>query len=85
MIASLMPRLRIPLWAAVAVPAAAYAIRSIIRGYWMPDLPGDAVVLGILAAVLLLGRSYRRSAHDDNENLEAEVHEKNSPEGDGGQ
>jgi len=72
-----------PLWAAVAVPAAAYAIRSIIRGYWMPDLPGDAIAFGILAAVLLLGRSYQRSAHDGNEHLEAEIHQEDRSEGDG--
>lgn len=57
-------RPRIPLWAAVAIPAAAYAVRSATRGYLTPDLPDDAIVfgalLGILAISALLGSTAQR-------------------------
>ena len=47
------PRFRIPLWVALAVPAAAYVIRSMARGFdFVPDLPIDAVVLAALLVVV---------------------------------
>lgn len=58
----MMPRLRIPLWAAVAIPAAAYAIRGLLRGSMAPDLPGDAVMLASLAIVLVLASRHGSAA-----------------------
>lgn len=47
------PSFRLPLWAAVALPAAAYALRSLIRGGdFTPDLPGDAVASVLLVLVV---------------------------------
>jgi len=48
------PDIRMPLWAAAAIPAAAYVVRSVARGLdFMPDLPMDAVVFGGLAVLVL--------------------------------
>ena len=47
-------RPRMPLWAAVAIPAAAYALRSAIRGSLRPDLPEDVVVLVALLGLIAL-------------------------------
>lgn len=68
-----MPRLRIPLWAAVAIPAAAYAIRSFVRGSAALDLPADALAFGALALVLGLATRYRASAHDSRDELTEQV------------
>ncbi len=40
------PRFRLPLWAALAIVMAAYALRSLLMrgGDFSPDLPGDAIV-----------------------------------------
>ena len=46
------PRVRIPLWSAVAIVAAAYLVRSFVRGSLRPDLPLDAVVVVALAVVV---------------------------------
>lgn len=75
-----MPRLRIPLWAAVSIPAAAYAIRSMVRGSLTPDLPEDAVVAAILVALLALAALRRRTAHERGDELSAEVHGGDDPE-----
>lgn len=70
-----MPRMRIPLWAAVAIPAAAYAIRSLARGSIAPDLPADAVVLASLAVVLVLASRYASAAHHGGGDLPGQVDE----------
>lgn len=75
-----MPRLRIPLWAAVSIPAAAYAIRSMVRGSLTPDLPGDAIVATILVALLSLAALRRRTAHEGGDELRAEMHGCDDPE-----
>lgn len=69
-----MPRLRIPLWAAVGIPAAAYAIRSLARGSAMPDLPEDVVVFGVLVMVLLIASRYGTAAQQRREKLAGHVH-----------
>jgi hypothetical protein len=47
--------MRMPLWAAVAVVAAAYVLRSALRGWdFRPDLPIDAVLAVTLVALVLL-------------------------------
>ena len=47
------PRFRLPLWAAFAIVAAAYVVRSVARGFdFHPDMPTDAVVLAALLVVV---------------------------------
>lgn len=46
-------RIKLPIWVAIAVAAAVYVGRSILRGFdFRPDLPGDAVAPVLFAAVL---------------------------------
>jgi len=80
------PSFRLPLWAAVALPAAAYVLRSLIRGGdFTPDLPGDAIAYGLLAFVVLavwLART--RSADTVDGELPGEVDEEHdTPRQDG--
>jgi len=76
----MMPRLRIPLWVAVAIPAAAYAIRSMVRGSIAPDLPGDAVMLASLAIVLALASRYGSAAQRTDRDLPEEMHSSDDSE-----
>jgi len=49
------PRFRLPIWAAVALVAAIYVARSILRGWnFAPDLPVDAIVLGLFVVLLIM-------------------------------
>jgi hypothetical protein len=50
------PRFRLPVWAAVAIVAAAYVLRSVVLrgGDFRPDLPADAVVAVVLVVALPL-------------------------------
>lgn len=77
------PSFRLPLWAAVAIAAAAYTLRSITRGGdFAPDLPGDAVVYGLLilvVAAVALARS--RAAHEGDDDLSADVHQEDGGAG----
>ena len=69
------PRVRLPLWAALALPAAAYVVRSVARGFdFAPDLPIDAIVLALLAVVVGAAAWIRRG----NDRHEAE-HESKDP------
>jgi len=70
-----------PLWAAVVIPAAAYAVRSLVRGSASPDLPADALAFGALAAVLGLAARYRASAHDSRDELPEQVDSGDDAEG----
>jgi hypothetical protein len=55
-----------PVWAAVAAVAAAYALRSIIRGGdFRPDLPIDAILLAILAVLIAARWAVGRSPSDE--------------------
>lgn len=74
----LRPRLKLPLWAAVAIPAAAYLIRAAMRGTLRPDLPGDAVVVGALLLVLLLAAISKRRGDEPN----GELNDEHAAEGD---
>lgn len=77
------PNIKLPIWLAALIPAAAYVYRSIVRGYdFRPDLPVDALVLGMfvtLLAVVYVGRraraQYEREEHeaaeDDREDQDA--------------
>lgn len=78
---ALMPRLKMPLWAAIGIPVAAYAVRSLIRGSAAPDLPADAVVFGALAAVLLLAAFAGSAAQERHDQLPGQMHEDDSAEG----
>lgn len=66
-------RPRIPLWAAVGIPAAAYVVRSVIRGSFTPDMPDDLVVAGALLALLAIAAIVRGAAHRGSEQLPAQV------------
>ena len=56
---------RLPLWAAIVIVAAVYVVRSAMRGFdFRPDLPGDAVVLGLFVIVLGIV-AYVRTAYGD--------------------
>lgn len=57
----LRPRIRIPLWAAAAVPAAAYLFRSIVvrGGDFRPDLPVDAIIAAMLVVGIAITAWYR--------------------------
>ena len=47
------PRIRIPLWLAVAIVVAIYVVRSAVRGFdFRPDLPADAVIFVLFVIVL---------------------------------
>lgn len=75
----LMPRLRMPLWAAVAIPAAAYAVRSLLRGNATPEL-ADVVVLGTLLVVLLLAARFGSAAQARRDELTREMNESDGDE-----
>lgn len=68
-------RPRIPLWAAVVIPAAAYAVRSIGRGSFRPDLPDDAVVLAALLGLLVLSSVAGTAAQHRRDDLADQVHD----------
>ena len=51
-----------PMWAAVAVVAAAYVLRSMLRGWdFRPDMPIDAILLFTFAALVVLRWTLGRS------------------------
>ncbi len=76
-----------PLWAAVALVAAAYIYRGISRGFdFSPDLPIDAILLGAFVVLLIIVALARRSAaaHDREDSLSGKVQEEDDqPDGDG--
>jgi hypothetical protein len=59
------PRVRIPLWSAVAIVAAAYLVRSFVRGSLRLDLPLDAVVVVALIIVVGIVAFVRHEDHGD--------------------
>ena len=70
------PNIRMPLWAAVAIPAAAYLVRSITRGFdFKPDLPSDVLVFGLLAILIVAVWAARRSraANQNHDSLHQEM------------
>jgi hypothetical protein len=81
----MMPRMRIPLWAAAAIPVAAYAVRSVLRGSARPDLPGDAIVLGALIIGLALAARYGSTAQRRRDKLSEQVNERDGDERGSGQ
>lgn len=61
------PRFRLPLWAALAIVMAAYALRSLLirGGDFSPDLPGDAIVATTLVlAVAFVAYSRHRESRE---------------------
>jgi hypothetical protein len=74
---ALRPRIRIAWWAAVLATAAAYAFRAlfVLGGDFRPQLPGDAVIGGLLAVLLvarlLVGRWATRENDDAADDKEA--------------
>jgi len=81
----LRPRVRIPLSAAVGIPAVAYILRAALRGWnFAPDLPADAI-LGIVLSVFVASAWWiRRSAatKEPGGELPPEVHDEYGSEGD---
>jgi hypothetical protein len=69
------PSFKLPLWAAVAIAAAAYVVRSIARGGdFTPELPGDAVVYVLLVLVVAaVGLGRARAAHEGDDELTGKV------------
>ncbi|MDO8915358.1 MAG: hypothetical protein Q7W16_04670 [Coriobacteriia bacterium] len=62
----LRPRLKMPMWAAVAVVAAAYAARSALRGWdFRPDLPIDVVIATTLVALVVLRATIAQASPPD--------------------
>ncbi len=60
------PSIRLPLWAAVAIAAAAYTLRAIGRGGdFSPDLPGDVLAAALLAGGILIVGAVRWSGRSD--------------------
>lgn len=74
-------RPRIPLWAAAAIPAVAYAVRSLIRGSMTPDLPGDAIVLGALLGVIVLSALAGTAAQERRDDLTGQVDDRDGAAG----
>jgi hypothetical protein len=69
--------MRMPTWAAVAVVAAAYVLRSALRGWdFRPDMPIDAILAVMLVALVLLrwfaGRWASADQSDDKRPAEME-------------
>jgi len=82
----LRPHLKIPLKAAAGIPAAAYVVRSIVRGWdFSPDLPVDAILGIALAALIALAWWLRRSTGTDSASSELarQVHDEHDAKGDG--
>lgn len=75
-----------PLWAAVAIPAAAYVIRSVSRGFdFRPDLPSDLLAFALFAAVFAVVAIARRASppsRDGQDALSGEVSQKHDRTGD---
>lgn len=84
----LRPTIKIPLWAAAAIPVAAYVVRSAARGMeFAPDLPGDAIVFGALALVIAAAAIARRSRASEGSDSKGadQVDDQDRPEGNEGQ
>jgi len=82
---ALQPRMRIPLWAAVAIPAAAYVMRSISRGSWGLDMPLDAIVLAGLVFAVVVAARYGTAAQRRRGDLDREADGGDGSEGHSGQ
>ena len=60
------PRIRLPLWSAIAIVGVAYVVRSMMRGFdFRPDLPADLVVFVLLAVVVGIGAVMRAESTDE--------------------
>lgn len=81
----LRPRVRIPLWAAVAIPAAAYGIRAIAWRSFRPDLPGDAIVLSALLVGLALYAALGSASKRRDKDSDRELDGRDDDEDDSGQ
>ncbi len=81
------PSFRLPLWAAVAIAAAAYTVRSVSRGGdFTPDLPGDAIAYGLLVLVIAaVGLARARTAHAGEDQLPEDVRQEDGTAHDEGQ
>ncbi len=69
------PRFRLPLFAALAIVIAAYALRSLLvrGGDFAPDLPGDAIVaVALVVAVAFVAYSRHRESREGSADDEAD-------------
>lgn len=71
------PKSRLPLWAALAIPAAAYLYRSISRGFdFRPDVPSDIIVFAVFAVGLgAIAWSRRTLANERDDKTADEDHD----------
>lgn len=77
----LHPNIKLPLWAAIAIPAAAYLYRSVVRGFdFRPDLPADGLAFALyvlVLAIVVVGRRAQR-AHELEQKARDEEREEDS-------
>ncbi len=67
------PKIRLPLWAAVAVAVAAYVFRSVVRGFdFGLDVPEDLIAFGVFALAIAAVAYSRRTRRDEREDQAAE-------------
>lgn len=74
------PRFKLPLWAALAIPGAAYVLRSLVlrRGDFALDMPQDVIAAAVLAvgvATAALVRARYSDAEQDPDAIETDVDE----------
>ncbi len=80
----MIPRLRmkLPVWAALAIVGVAYVVRSVLMrsGDFTPDLPGDAVVgLLLLVALIITGAMRRGSSQQGTDQSDSQHDDSSGP------
>jgi hypothetical protein len=74
------PRFRLPIWAAIAIVAAVYVVRSVLRGMdFTLDWPADAIVLGLFAVVVVMVAYVRNVIGRESPDEDAPTHNQDPP------